>query len=85
MLAAYLANLTAMDSLIRAANGGCIGSGLSKARWEICWMKIFRLVEKNALYRFSDKVLKHKDELFGHLRQRWAGSFRPSFLSYSTI
>src|SRR6202795_3770383 len=33
---------SAIDSLIRAANGGCIDSGLSKARWEICWMKIFR-------------------------------------------
>ena len=32
----------ATGSLIRAANGGCIGSGLSKARWEICWKKIFR-------------------------------------------
>ena len=32
----------AIDSLIRAANGGYIGSGLNKARWEICWMKIIR-------------------------------------------
>jgi Transposase len=37
-----LQTLSAMDSLLRAASGGCIGSGLSKARWEICWMKIFR-------------------------------------------
>ena len=33
---------SAIDSLIRGANGGCIGSGLSRARWEICWMKIIR-------------------------------------------
>jgi hypothetical protein len=33
---------SAIDLLIRAANGVCIDSGLSKARWEICWMKIFR-------------------------------------------
>jgi serine/threonine protein kinase len=26
------------------------------------------LVEKNALYRCLDKVLKHKEQLFGHLR-----------------
>jgi hypothetical protein len=31
----------------------------------------FSLAEKNALYRCLDKVLKHKEELFGHLRQRW--------------
>ena len=31
-----------IDSLIREANGGYIGSGLNKARWEICWMKIIR-------------------------------------------
>jgi hypothetical protein len=31
----------------------------------------FSLVEKNALYRCLDKVLKHKEQLFGHLRQRW--------------
>ena len=29
-----------IDSLIREANGGYIGSGLNQARWEICWMKI---------------------------------------------
>ena len=40
---------SAMDSLIRAANGGCIGSGLSKARWETCWMKIFRWSKERAL------------------------------------
>jgi hypothetical protein len=42
-----------MDSLIRAASGGCIGSGLSKA-----------LVEKNALYRCLDKVLNFAPHFF---------------------
>src|SRR5271165_4023648 len=32
----------AIDSLIREANGGYIGSGLNKERWEICWMKNIR-------------------------------------------
>ena len=32
----------AIDSLIREVNGGYIGSGLNKARWEICWRKIIR-------------------------------------------
>jgi hypothetical protein len=33
---------SAIASLIRAANGGCIDSGLSKARWAICSTKIIR-------------------------------------------
>src|SRR5712675_316213 len=39
----------------------------------------FSLVEKNALYRCLDKVLKHKEQLFGHLRQRWQDLFRARF------
>jgi hypothetical protein len=39
----------------------------------------FALVEKNALYRCLDKVLKHKEELFGHLRQRWQDLFGARF------
>src|SRR5246500_5189016 len=39
----------------------------------------FSLVEKNALYRCLDKVLGHKEELFGHLRQRWQDLFGASF------
>ena len=35
----------------------------------------FSLVEQNALYRCLDKVLKHKEELFRHLRQRWQDLF----------
>jgi hypothetical protein len=27
----------------------------------------YSLVEKNSLYRCLDKVLKHKEQLFGHL------------------
>ena len=67
---------SAIDSLIRAANGGCIGSGLSKARWQTSWMKTISLVEKNSLYRCLDKVLQYKEQLFGHLRQRWQDLFR---------
>jgi transposase len=39
----------------------------------------FSLVEKNALYRCLDKVLKHKEQLFGHLRQRWQDLFGARF------
>jgi transposase len=39
----------------------------------------FSLVEKNALYRCLDKVLKHKEELLGHLRQRWQDLFGARF------
>ena len=39
----------------------------------------FSLVEKNALYRCLDKVLKHKEGLFGHLRQRWQDLFGARF------
>jgi transposase len=39
----------------------------------------FSLVEKNALYRCLDRVLKHKEQLFGHLRQRWQDLFGARF------
>jgi transposase len=39
----------------------------------------YSLVEKNALYRCLDKVLKHKEQLFGHLSQRWQDLFGARF------
>jgi hypothetical protein len=39
----------------------------------------FSLIEKNALYRCLDKVLKQKERLFGHLRQRWQDLFGARF------
>jgi hypothetical protein len=39
----------------------------------------YALVEKNALYRCLDKLLPHKQELFSHLRQRWADLFGAKF------
>src|SRR5246500_3082528 len=39
----------------------------------------YSLVEKNSLYRCLDKVLKHKEQLFGHLRQRWEDLFGARF------
>jgi hypothetical protein len=39
----------------------------------------FALVEKDNLYRCLDKLLPHKQALFGHLRQRWADLFGAQF------
>jgi hypothetical protein len=39
----------------------------------------YSLVEKNSLCRCLDKVLKHKEEFFGHLRQRWQDLFGARF------
>ena len=39
----------------------------------------YSLVEKNALYRCLDKLLKHKRALFGHLRERWQDLFQAKF------
>jgi transposase len=39
----------------------------------------YALVEKNALYRCLDKVLKHKGALFDHLTERWQDLFRAKF------
>ncbi len=39
----------------------------------------YSLVEKNALYRSLDKVLKHKTALFSHLTERWQDLFRAKF------
>jgi len=39
----------------------------------------YSLVEKNSLYRCLDKVLQHKEQLFGHLHQRWQDLFGARF------
>src|SRR5215475_12050717 len=39
----------------------------------------YSLVEITALYRCLDKVLQHKEQLFGHLRQRWQDLFGARF------
>jgi hypothetical protein len=37
------------------------------------------IVAKDTLYRCLDKVLAHKEALFGHLRQRWQDLFGVKF------
>ena len=39
----------------------------------------YSLVEKNSLYRCLDKVFEHREQLFGHLRQRWQDLFGARF------
>jgi transposase len=39
----------------------------------------FRLAAKDTLYRCLDKLLEHRKELFGHLRQRWEDLFGAKF------
>lgn len=39
----------------------------------------FRLAQKDNLYRCLDKLLPHRDELFGHLRARWKDLFGAKF------
>ena len=39
----------------------------------------FAVAEKDRLYRCLDRVLKHKPELFVHLRQRWQDLFGAEF------
>jgi transposase len=39
----------------------------------------FAVAEKDRLYRCLDRVLAHKQELFQHLRQRWADLFGAEF------
>ena len=39
----------------------------------------YSLVEKNALYRVHDQILKHKSALFDHLTQKWKDLFSASF------
>jgi len=39
----------------------------------------YSLVEKNALYRWLDKVLEHKTALFSHLKERWQDLFGAKF------
>jgi len=39
----------------------------------------FAVAEKDRLYRCLDRILEHKQELFRHLRQRWADLFGAEF------
>lgn len=39
----------------------------------------FAVAERNRLYRCLDRILEHKQELFAHLRQRWADLFGAEF------
>jgi transposase len=39
----------------------------------------FEVAEKDRLYRCLDRVLEHKQELFGYLRQKWADLFGADF------
>jgi transposase len=39
----------------------------------------YSVVEKNALYRCLDKVLEHKQALFGHFTERWQDLFGAKF------
>jgi transposase len=39
----------------------------------------FALAEKDTLYRCHDRLLKHKQDLFGHLQQRWQDLFAARF------
>jgi transposase len=39
----------------------------------------FQAASKDRLYRCLDRVLEHKDELFGHLRRRWRDLFSAEF------
>jgi hypothetical protein len=66
-----------------AANGGCTGSGSSKARWGVCWTRIF-VWPARKLYRCLDRLLEHKTELFSFLQQRWKALLEAEFdvLSY---
>jgi transposase len=39
----------------------------------------FAVAEKDRLYRCLDRIVEHKQELFAHLRQRWADLFGAEF------
>ncbi len=57
-----------------AASGGCTAVGLINRPWAICWREDFSVAAKDTLYRCLDRLLEHKEELFGFLRQRWKRS-----------
>ncbi|MSO24043.1 MAG: hypothetical protein EXQ58_12540, partial [Acidobacteria bacterium] len=51
---------------------------------ETAWMdqllaEDFAVASKDRLYRCLDRLLPHKQELFGHLKQRWQTLFRAQF------
>ena len=84
-MATYFANLDLHRLIDPEANGGCIGDGLSKARWEICWMKIFRWSKRTHCIVVWIEVLKHRkflrkiEETIRQSRERgsWTAAFPP--------
>ncbi len=67
----------------RAANGACIVSGFSAARWPTGWAKMPALrqaqeAESHKLYRCHDRLLVHKQAVFDHLVARWRDLFNIS-------
>ena len=73
-----LKTLVAYRLIDPAASGDCIGNGMSKVPSPTCWARI-ALAQKDTLYRCLDKLLEHKTELFGFLRQRWQMLFQADF------
>ena len=45
----------------------------------------FAVAEKDRLYRCLDRILKHKQDLFIHLQQRWKSLFNRPSTCCSTI
>jgi hypothetical protein len=52
---------------------------MSRARWGICLGEDFALTAKDKLYRCLDRLLAHREELFGFLQDRWQDEFGAKF------
>ena len=63
----------------RAANGGCIGTGLSAARSADLLGADAALADIHTLYACHDRLLEHKQAVFDHLVDRWRDLFNATF------
>ena len=71
--------LVAYRLLRQAANGACIVSGSSAARWAICWAKMPSSRRSTSSTAATTGCWRTSERVFDHLQERWRDLFNANF------